>query len=40
MLHYGRLVIDWPILKVAMRESLRKDTPKLFGNPRKACEGT
>jgi len=38
---YGnRLAVDWPVPKAMMREALRKDTPKVLGNLRKACEGT
>jgi uncharacterized protein YndB with AHSA1/START domain len=36
----NRLAVDWPVLKSMMREALRKDTPKVLSNLRKACEGT
>jgi uncharacterized membrane protein len=35
----NRLAVDWPVPKAMMREALRKDTPKVLGNLRKACEG-
>jgi uncharacterized protein YndB with AHSA1/START domain len=35
----NRLAVDWPVPKAMMREALRKDTPKVLGNLRRACEG-
>ena len=35
----NRLAVDWPIPKALMRDALRKDTPKVLGALRKACEG-
>ena len=34
----NRLAVDWPIPKALMREALRKDTPKVLMNLRRACE--
>ena len=34
----NRLAVDWPVPKAMMREALRKDTPKVLGNLRRACE--
>ena len=33
----NRLAVDWPVPKSMMREALRKDTPKVLANLRKAC---
>ena len=35
----NRLAVDWPVPKGMMRQALRKDTPKVLGNLRRACEG-
>lgn len=34
----NRLAVDWPVPKALMREALRKDTPKVLMNLRRACE--
>lgn len=34
----NRLAVDWPVPKAMMREALRKDTPKVLMNLRRACE--
>lgn len=34
----NRLAVDWPVPKGMMREALRKDTPKVLMNLRRACE--
>lgn len=34
----NRLAVDWPVPKALMREALRKDTPKVLANLRRACE--
>ena len=34
----NRLAVDWPVPKAMMREALRKDTPKVLANLRRACE--
>jgi len=33
----NRLAVDWPIPKALLRDGLRKDTPKVLVNLRKAC---
>lgn len=33
----NRVAVDWPVPKGMMREALRKDTPKVLGNLRRAC---
>jgi len=35
----NRLAVDWPIPKALLRDGLRKDTPKVLINLRKACAG-
>lgn len=35
----NRLAVDWPIPKALLRDGLRKDTPKVLVNLRKACAG-
>lgn len=35
----NRLAVDWPIPKALLREGLRKDTPKVLVNLRRACAG-
>lgn len=34
----NRLAVDWPVPKSLMREALRRDTPKVLMNLRRACE--
>jgi len=34
----NRLAVDWPAPKAMIREALRKDTPKVLVNLRRACE--
>ena len=34
----NRLAVDWPVPKALMREALRKDTPKVLANLRRACQ--
>lgn len=34
----NRLAVDWPVPKGMIREALRKDTPKVLMNLRRACE--
>lgn len=36
----NRLAVDWPVPKALMREALRKDTPKVLINLRRACESS
>ncbi|CAN5231206.1 SRPBCC family protein [soil metagenome] len=33
----NRLAVDWPIPKALLRDGLRKDTPKVLVNLRRAC---
>ncbi|CAN5267862.1 SRPBCC family protein [soil metagenome] len=35
----NRLAVDWPIPKALLRDGLRKDTPKVLVNLRRACAG-
>ena len=35
----NRLAVDWPIPKALLRDGLRKDTPKVLVNLRRACTG-
>ncbi|ALL13910.1 polyketide cyclase [Caulobacter henricii] len=35
----NRLAVDWPVPRAFMRDALRRDTPKVLGNLRRACEG-
>ena len=39
MFYENRLAVDWPIPKALLREGLRKDTPKVLVNLRRACAG-
>jgi hypothetical protein len=34
----NRLAVDWPVPRALVREALRKDTPKVLMNLRRACE--
>lgn len=34
----NRLAVDWPVPKALIREALRKDTPKVLMNLKRACE--
>lgn len=34
----NRLAVDWPVPKALLREALRRDTPKVLMNLRRACE--
>lgn len=34
----NRLAVDWPVPKSLMREALRRDTPKVLMNLRRACD--
>jgi hypothetical protein len=36
----NRLAVDWPIPKALLRDGLRKDTPKVLANLRRACGET
>lgn len=34
----NRLAVDWPVPKAMIREAMRRDTPKVLINLRRACE--
>ena len=34
----NRLAVDWPVPKAMLREAMRRDTPKVLVNLRRACE--
>lgn len=34
----NRLAVDWPVPKAMIREAMRRDTPKVLVNLRRACE--
>lgn len=36
----NRLAVDWPVPKAMIREAMRRDTPKVLVNLRRACEAT